>query len=256
MKPRRVSTPDRAAALDPDALDLAVLQHVDAAPVRRAGVAPGDRVVAHRAAATLQEPALDRKAGVVVVELGVQAPDRGLVEQFGIDAVHHHGIAAPRVGVALAIRVVEVQDAALAHHGVVVDVLFEPFPELHRMFVERDVAGKQVVRADDGGVAADVAAPKVAFLDDRDVGDAVAAREVPGRREPVPAAAHDDDVVFGFRLRIAPDRFPVPLAPKRLGEYGDDRIAICKHRGDIPKRRQRVKCPSATHLRSPNSTSC
>src|SRR5437868_1914856 len=86
--------------------------------------------------------------------------------------------APTREGVALSIRVVEIEDAALAHHGVVVDVLLEPFPELHRPFVERHVPGQEVVRADDRGVAADVPGAEVALLQHGDVRDAVLLREV------------------------------------------------------------------------------
>ena len=59
------------------------------------------------------------------------------VEKLGVDAVHAHGIAAPGEGVALSVGVIEVEDAALAHHGVVVQLLLQPLPQLHATFVER-----------------------------------------------------------------------------------------------------------------------
>ena len=62
MVPRVVSTPATRAALAPDACDLAILDDVDAGPIGRAGIAPGDGVVAHRAAPPLQEAADDGKA--------------------------------------------------------------------------------------------------------------------------------------------------------------------------------------------------
>jgi hypothetical protein len=37
-----------------------------------------------------------------------------------------HGIAAPRLGVALRVRMIEVEHAALAHHRFVVEVLLQP----------------------------------------------------------------------------------------------------------------------------------
>ncbi len=46
---------EHAPALDANARDLAVLDDVDAALVRRAGIAPRHGVVAHRAAAPLQQ---------------------------------------------------------------------------------------------------------------------------------------------------------------------------------------------------------
>ena len=136
------------------------------------------------------------------------------IEQLGIDAVQPHRVAAPREGVALRVGVIEVEHAALAHHRVVVEVLLQPLPQLHRPFVERLVAGQQVVRADDGGVAARIAGADVALLQHRHVGDAVLVREVIGGREPVPAAADDDDVVLGLRLGLAPGRRPAGVAAK------------------------------------------
>ena len=59
-------------------------------------------------------------------------PDALEVEKFGIDSMQPHRIAAPDVGVALGIRMEQVDDAALAHHRVEVEILLEPFPELHR----------------------------------------------------------------------------------------------------------------------------
>jgi hypothetical protein len=91
-----------------------------------------------------------------------------------------HGIAAARIGVALGIGMVEVDDAALAHHGIVVDVLLQTLPQLHRPFVERDVAGQQIVRADDRGVAPDVAAAEPTLLQHCNVGDAVLLGQIVG----------------------------------------------------------------------------
>ena len=91
-----------------------------------ARIAPDHRVVARRAAAPLQQPALDGEAGIVEIEERHHLPHRRRVEQLGIDAVHAHRIAAPRIGVALRVGVIEVEDAALADHRVVVEVLLQP----------------------------------------------------------------------------------------------------------------------------------
>ena len=48
------------------------------------------------------------------------------VEQFGIDAVQPHRVAAPRIGVALRVGMVEVQHAALADHRVVIESCSSP----------------------------------------------------------------------------------------------------------------------------------
>jgi hypothetical protein len=80
-------------------------------------------------------------------------------------------MALPRraVGIPLGVGVKQIEHAALADHGVEVELLLQPFPQLHRKFVEGRVAGQQVVRADDGGVAADIAGAEVALLHHRDM---------------------------------------------------------------------------------------
>jgi hypothetical protein len=50
--------------------------------------------MAHRAAAALQQPAVDRKAGIVEVEERGHLAHLVAVEQFSIDALDAHGIAA------------------------------------------------------------------------------------------------------------------------------------------------------------------
>ena len=115
------------------------------------------------------KPAQDGKARVLEIGEGDHGAHLLAVEQLGVDAVQAHGVAAAGEGVALRVRVKEVEHAALAHHHVEVELPLQSLPQLHRPLVEGDVAGQQVVGADDGGVAADVAGAEVALLDDRDV---------------------------------------------------------------------------------------
>ncbi len=137
--------------------------------------------------------------------------------------MHVHGVAAPGEGVALGIGVVEIEHPALGHHGIEVEVALEPLPQLQRPFVERLVAGQHVVRADDGGVAADVAGAEPAFLQHGDPADAVLLGEVIGGRQSVPAAADDDDVVFLLGLGLPPRRLPAPVAGDRRLRAGTAR---------------------------------
>ena len=176
--------------------------------------------MAHRAAALLQQPAVDGEAGIVEIDEGHELLDLVAVEQLGIDAVQPHGIAAPRIGVALRVGVEDVEHAALADHGVVVEVLLEPLPELHRPFVEREVAGKQVVGADDGGVAPDIAGAEIRLLDHRDIGDAVLLGEIIGGGETVTAAADDHHVVGRLGLGLAPERLPALCCRSRHWREG------------------------------------
>jgi hypothetical protein len=113
------------AVLDPEAGDGAVLDDVHAAPVGAPGVAPGHGVVARGAAALLEEAALDGKRAWSKLRNGyIRRTPRG--RELGVGAVQDHGVAAPRVGVALGVGVEEVEDAALRHHGVVVELLLQP----------------------------------------------------------------------------------------------------------------------------------
>ena len=123
-----------------------------------------------------------------------------------------HRVAAPGEGVALGVGMIEIEHAALADHRVVVEILLQPFPQLHRAFVEGIIAGQQIVGADDRRVAAGIAGADPALFQHRDVGDAVLLGEVIGGRKAMAAAADDDDVIGRLRRGIAPDRRPMSLA--------------------------------------------
>ncbi len=181
--------------------------------------------MAHRAAALLEQSAADGKARIVEIDEGDELAHLLAVEQIGVDAEEPHGVAAPGIGVALRVRMEDVEHASLAYHGVVVEVLLEPFPQLHRPFVEREIAGQQVVGADDGGVAPDIAGAEIGLLDHGDIGDAVLLGEVIGGGETVPAAADDDNVVGLLGLGLAPQRLPAPIARESIGEQASNRIA-------------------------------
>src|SRR4029078_2004422 len=81
---------------------------------------------------------------------------------------------------------------------------------LERVLVEADRLRQAVVGADDRGVPTGVARGDVIRLEDSHVRDAVACREVVRGRQPVPAAADDDDVIAALRL-----------GPTQLGERRD-----------------------------------
>ncbi len=119
-------TGDHAVFAD-DAGDLAILDQVDAAHVGSPRIAPGDGVMAGRAAAALQQAAEDREAVVIEIQIGRELAHLLAIEQFAACAFEMHGVAAPGIGVALAVRVVEVEHAALGDHGVIVEVLLEAF---------------------------------------------------------------------------------------------------------------------------------
>jgi hypothetical protein len=136
-----------------------------------------------------------------------------------------HRIAAPGEGVALPVGVIEVEDAALADHRVIVEVLFEALPQLHRPFVERGVAVEPVVRADDRGVSSGIAAADPSLFDHRDIGDAVHLCEVICRCQSVAAAAHDHHVVGLARVGVAPGSLPLAMTGEGVARKAEDRKA-------------------------------
>ena len=115
MSPRVVVHAGHAVAVLQEARDLAVLDDVDAAPVGRRGVAPGDRVVARGAA---RATASGRRGPGIAPSRKRRGPARALrsrqVQNRGIDAVEPHGVAAPGELVHLRGRVGEIDDARAA----------------------------------------------------------------------------------------------------------------------------------------------
>ena len=84
------------------------------------------------------------------------------------------------------------------------------FVQRARLLVDRRRRVLQVVRADDRGVPAGVAAAEPTLLQHRHIGDAVVPAEVVGRRQPVPTRADDDHAVAAARLGRCPRRGPSP----------------------------------------------
>ena len=69
-----------------------------------------------------------------------------------------------------------------------------------------------VLRGRPWGYGAGIAAPDPAFFQHRDIGEAVVLGQIVGSGQAMAAAADDNGVIFGFRLRIAPGQFPAAIA--------------------------------------------
>ena len=147
-------------------------------------------------AGPMVERAQDRVADVLgQVQLRADRADLVREHEFRIDAQVLVHLGPPARGAQRRIGVRERQVAALGVHQVDVELDRKIAPELDRLLVEGDAFRRQIVGADDRGVAGGVAAAEVAPIEHRDVGDAVVAREIVRRREAVTAAADDHDVV-------------------------------------------------------------
>src|SRR5258705_10079404 len=105
------------------------------------------------------------------------------------------------------------------------------------MFVKRRAFVEQVVRADDGGIAAGVAAAEPTTLKHGDVGDAVLLCEIVGGREAMPAAADDQYVVFGLWFGRAPLRAPAGMPAERPSDqsHGREFLHRDRFRLDAPR---------------------
>src|SRR5690606_23841089 len=95
-----------------------------------------------------------------------------------------------------------------------------------RAFVEAGIARQPVLRAHDGGVAPALPEADRTLLDPGDIGDAVDTGVVMRDRTPLAAAADDDHVVMGLRLRLAPGGFPALVAAQPLPEEAQSGIAV------------------------------
>jgi hypothetical protein len=108
----------------------------------------------------------------------------------------------------------------------VIQISRQSFPQLQRVLVEPRIGIEQVIGADDGGVAPDIAAADPALFKHGDIGDAVLLGEVIGGGQPVPATADDDDIVRWLRLRTSPSLRPILVVMEQaVAGQAPDRIA-------------------------------
>jgi hypothetical protein len=110
-------------------------------------------------------------------------------------------------------------------HDVVVQLPGHGLPELEGVLVDGRALVVEIVRPDDGGVAARVAAADPSLLQHGDVAHPVLLGEVIGRGEPMPAAADDHRVVADLGLRRAPLAAPALMSVRRLPQERQKREA-------------------------------
>src|SRR5262249_38066797 len=170
--------------------DARLLVDLDAAAVGPAGVGPGDGVVAGDGPGGGGEGADDGRLGAAAGEGGVR---QALLGERRADNVAGDGeglvdLPPPALGAQRGRRVGQGEVAALGEEQVEVEGARQLLEQFEADLVEAGAFGREVVGADDGGVAPGAAAADVALFEDGDVADAVGRREVVRRRQPVPAA--------------------------------------------------------------------
>src|SRR6266851_555414 len=94
------------------------------------------------------------------------------------------------------------------------------------MLVDPRTLVPQIVGADDRRVAPGIAEPDRPLFQDRDIADAMLLGKVVSGRQPMPAAADDDDLVARLRRRLAPGRLPEAVPGQRVARQGEERIAL------------------------------
>ena len=217
-----------------------LLVDLDPAPGRAHRVAPGHRVMARDGAGFVVEGAEDRETRAAV-EVERRAEPRQLVpvHDLGFDPEMLVDLRPPAHGPQRGVVMGERQVAALGIEDVETELVREVAKQADRLVVEPHPFRRQVVGADDGGVARGIAAAEPALVEHRDIGDPVVLGEVVGGGESVPAGAHDHHVV----ARSQPDRGrhrAAPPAPARQSVFDQPE----RHRSSRPPRRSVVCSPA------------
>ncbi len=200
--------PHHPPALQPNTGHLGLLVNLDAAAVGSAAVAPGDRIVTRNRAGLVKQRAQYRgMAAAGHVDHGNAALHEGGVDGLGAHPVMLVDLRAPAHGAHGRVRVRERVVPARRIEQVQIEVFGEVLPQAHAFIVKLDALGSQVVRADDRGVAAGVAAADVALVDHGDVADAVVAGQIISGGQAVPATA-DDHYIVARLQRVVPREHP------------------------------------------------
>ena len=156
--------------------------------------------------------------------------------ELGVDAVELHGVGDPRGDFELGRRVRNVEDAALAQHHVEIELARQPLVEPQREVIEGDRFGIEIIRPHDRRVAAGVAAAEPALLDHANAHSFMGFGEVIGGRQPMSAAADDDEIISRLGFRFAPGLRPSLVAGEALLHESESGISRAHPRPrDRPK---------------------
>ncbi len=137
-------------------------------------------------------------------------------QPFIIDAVEAVGMDMALETLHVMHRMRQHHYAALREHDIIIEILAQLLPELHRMFIKMRALVIKIVGANNGRVAPGIATAEPSLFDNRDIGDAVFLGQIIGSAKAMPARTDDDDIIFGPGLGIGPLRLPVSVAGKRI----------------------------------------
>ena len=182
------------------------------------GKSPRDCVMTCRATTRLTQAAEYGKARIVEIQIRQLLFKFTAIKHRCIRTMHEHSVRTTNKAVSLGVRVVKINDTTLTHHHVVVDFLLKAFPQLKRPLIKGLVAIQQIIGSNDGCITTRVSTPNPAFFKDRDVANTMFARKVISRRQTVPAATDDYNIVGCLRFRARPGPRPSAVFAKGLSK--------------------------------------
>ena len=155
----------RARWVAADALHFAILDDVDTHSTCGARITPRYRVMSRGAAATLQGRTQNRVAHIGRdVEDGAELLRLFRRQPFIVDALQTVGMDVALEHLNVMHRVGQHHHAARRIHDVVIEFCREVFPEFNRVLVKPLAFFPEIIRANNRGVAARIAAAEPALL--------------------------------------------------------------------------------------------
>ena len=192
-----------------------------------ARIAPGHRIMARRAAARLPQGPQHRIARPVDVQDRAQLFHPARRDEFGHNPLQRVGVGGALIAPHLVMGLRQHHHPARREHHVVIQILAHRLVQRPRLLIDRRRRILQIVGPDDRGVAPGIAAAQPAFLDHRDIGDAVVFAKIIGSGKPVAARTHDDDIIRPFRRGRGPGALPSHVMAQSFA--GDGKCGIALH---------------------------
>ena len=144
-----------------------------------------------------------RVAAAAHIDGGNAALDEGRVDGFGTHTIVFVDLGPPAHGAHRRVGVGERVMAARRIEQVQIEIFTQVLPQAHTLVVEFHTFGREVIRADDGGVTPGIAAADISLFQHRHVADAVVAGQIVRGRQSMTARADDDHVITRFQRVMA-----------------------------------------------------
>jgi hypothetical protein len=147
-------------------------------------------------------------------------------------------LGTPSRGAQVRIRMCQCEMPARGIEQIEVELGGKARPECEAGVVKLHAFGREVIRADDGGVARGVAAAEITLFEHCDIANAMVARQVIRRGKPVASTADDDDFVAILEARRIPEHARFRVRTSQQGAGGELQQAMGHRKASC----MRVKC--------------